>query len=212
VDSTASGAQSIGIGASATASGENATAVGWGSSATGNASSAYGQAAFASANNASAFGAGAIASGSNSTALGNNAVASASNSIALGANSVANRPNTVSVGSAGAERQIANVAPGVYGTDAVNLNQLRAVERKLSAGVASAMAMAPAQIAPGKETGVAMGLGHYAGSSAVGFSISHLVKETVIVNAAISKGFNSADTTSGNNSTVGFRASVGYSF
>jgi trimeric autotransporter adhesin len=38
--------------------------------------------------------------------------------------------------------RINNVGPGVAGTDAVNINQLAAVEKKLSSGVASAAAMA----------------------------------------------------------------------
>ncbi|WP_434718533.1 YadA family autotransporter adhesin [Paraburkholderia sp. A1BS-2L] len=68
----------------------------------------------------------ASATGTHSTAMGANAAANADNSVALGANSVADRSNTVSVGSAGGERQVANVAAGTEGTDAVNVNQLKA--------------------------------------------------------------------------------------
>jgi autotransporter adhesin len=66
------------------------------------------------------------ATGPNSTAIGHGAQATASNSVALGAGSIADRPNTVSVGFPGGERIIANVAPGYFGTDAVNVNQLNA--------------------------------------------------------------------------------------
>ncbi|MCE4543178.1 MULTISPECIES: YadA family autotransporter adhesin [unclassified Caballeronia] len=79
----------------------------------------------ASGANALSAGCGSTASGANSAAFGTGADARADNSIALGANSVATEANTVSVGSAGSERRIANVAPGINGTDAVNVNQLR---------------------------------------------------------------------------------------
>ena len=52
--------------------------------------------------------------------------------MALGSFSVADQPQTVSVGAPGFERRITNVAPGVVGTDAVNLNQLNSVDQRLS--------------------------------------------------------------------------------
>jgi autotransporter adhesin len=54
----------------------------------------------------------------------------AANSVALGAGSVASEPNTVSVGAPGAERRITNLAPGINGTDAANMDQLNAVDAK----------------------------------------------------------------------------------
>ena len=59
----------------------------------------------------------------------------------------------MSVGSAGNERRITNVAPGVNGTDAVNVNQLKGLEtninnninnmgRELKGGIAAAAALA----------------------------------------------------------------------
>ncbi len=71
-------------------------------------------------------GSGSVASGTQSTALGTGATASANNSVALGAGSVADEANTVSVGSADNTRRVTNVAPGINGTDAVNVNQLNA--------------------------------------------------------------------------------------
>ena len=56
--------------------------------------------------------------------IGSNAQVSAANSVAIDANSVASQANTVSVGGMGSERRINNVAPGVNGTDAVNVDQL----------------------------------------------------------------------------------------
>src|SRR5690606_30878013 len=83
---------------------------------------------------------------------------------------------------------ITNVAPGVNGTDAVNVNQLSSVNaatnarmnqlnsqintvaQKAYAGVASAMAVqAPALSIPGKTT-MRVGYGYYQGQSAVGLS------------------------------------------
>ncbi|MFK3650681.1 YadA family autotransporter adhesin [Lysobacter enzymogenes] len=77
--------------------------------------------------NSIAGGSNAVAAGDASMALGNDAAATAAGAVALGNGSIADRANTVSVGSAGNERQIANVAAGTNGTDAVNLNQLKAV-------------------------------------------------------------------------------------
>ncbi|MBM5616330.1 hemagglutinin [Burkholderia pseudomallei] len=118
-----------------------------------------------------AAGSGSVASGANSVAIGDGASASGNNSVALGAHSVASAPNTVSVGSVGNERTISNVAPGVNGTDAVNVNQLNSgignavgqanqytdqkvdhLRREMNGGVAAAMAVAglPQPTAPGK--------------------------------------------------------------
>ena len=77
--------------------------------------------------NSAAGGAGAVASGDNSTALGNGSNASGNNSVALGNGSVATEDNTVSVGAVGEERRVTNVAAGVNGTDAVNVDQLKGV-------------------------------------------------------------------------------------
>ncbi|MDR5833017.1 YadA-like family protein [Caballeronia sp. LZ034LL] len=117
----------------------------------------------------------AVASGTNSTAIGNGANASGNNAVALGSGSVADQDNTVSIGAKGSERRLTNVAPGVNGTDAVNMNQLGAVQnsvntvaRQAFAGVAAAMAMPNlTPSAPGK-TVVAVGVGNYKGYTAVG--------------------------------------------
>ena len=134
----------------------------------------------------------ATASALLSTAIGDNAQAVAANSVALGANSIANRPNTVSVGSPGAERIIANVAPGVLGTDAVNVNQLTAVQSQISAvafglqqqinqnqkearqGIAMAMAAngITTPIRPGGTT-VGVSGGFFESQGAVGVSVAH---------------------------------------
>ncbi|VWC56273.1 YadA-like family protein [Burkholderia lata] len=160
-------------------------------SASGSNSVAGGAGAVASGSNSTAIGNQASATGSNSTALGNGAKASGSNSVALGAGSDGSRDNAVSVGAAGQERQIVNVAPGTAGTDAVNVNQLRDMERglggqiagvrndlqsmdhRLSAGVAAAMAMAglPQAYLPGRSM-VALGGGTWRGESGVALGLS----------------------------------------
>lgn len=106
--------------------GSNSLAVGTNAIATGQGATATGQGAVANAAGTTALGNNASATSANATAVGSGAQASANNSVAVGANSVANEANTVSVGSAGNERRVVNVAPGVNGTDAVNVSQLNA--------------------------------------------------------------------------------------
>ena len=173
------------------AEGQNSVAGGAGAVASGNNGTAIGNSATASGSNSTAMGSGAKASGENATAMGNGSKAEANNSVALGAGSVADRNDTVSVGAAGAERQIVNVAPGTAGTDAVNVNQLRDVEgnlsnqiasvkgdlrrqdNRLSAGVASAMAMSalPQAYLPGKSM-FSMGGGTWRGESGFAMGLS----------------------------------------
>ncbi|SAK38918.1 YadA domain-containing protein [Caballeronia hypogeia] len=153
----------------------------------------------------------AVASGANSSAIGNGSKATGKNSVAIGSGSVADEDNTVSIGSVGNERRVTNVAPGVKGTDAVNMNQLNAVQssvnavaRSAFAGVASAMAMpnlTPSQ--PGK-TVVAAGVANYKGYTAVGVGGTYRSRNNHwLVNAAASV------TPSGD---TGVRGQVGYEF
>ena len=110
-----------------------------------------------------------------------------SNSIVIGAGSSDNgRKNVVSVGNAttGLNRTITNVAPGKYGTDAVNMNQLYGVagglskqindvKKKSSAGIAGAVAlgMLPQSNLPGDAL-VSIGTGYHDSESAVALGIS----------------------------------------
>ncbi|MDR5871742.1 YadA-like family protein [Caballeronia sp. LZ062] len=153
----------------------------------------------------------AVASGANSTAMGNGSKATGNNSVAIGSGSVADEDNTVSIGSAGNERRLTNVAPGVNGTDAANMNQLNAVQnsvnataRQAFAGVAAAMAMpnlTPSQ--PGK-TVVAAGVGNYKGYTAMGLGATYRSRDSRwLVNAAASI------TPHGD---TGVRGQVGYEF
>jgi len=155
---------------------------------------AAGANAQATGSNTTAIGADAVASANNATALGAAANASAENSVALGQGSSADRANTVSVGTTGQERQIAHVAAGVQGTDAVNVNQLRqsagaavdqanrytddqirSARRDGYGGTATALAMAglPQAVLPGRGM-IAMAGGMYAGQSALALGVSQL--------------------------------------
>lgn len=122
------------------------------------------------------------------TAIGYGAQAATGNSVALGAYSVADRPNSVSVGSYGNERQITNLAPGVYDTDAVNMSQLRGVDDKVDRVGALALAfsaLAPLPYDPKEPTQYSAGMGTYNGTNAVAIGIYHYTKPNVMINAAI---------------------------
>jgi trimeric autotransporter adhesin len=95
---------------------------------------------------------------------------------------------TLGNGQAPGGTRISNVAPGVAGNDAVNVNQLSAVSaasesryrqldnqmhdvaKKAYGGVAAAMALESAPYVPGKVS-YAAALGHYQGESAIGVSL-----------------------------------------
>ena len=182
---SAKGANAVAQGNNASANGDNTVAVGAGATASFAGSVAIGAGAQAIADPATAVGNNAIASGNNSVALGANAVASASNSVALGQGSVAARANTVSVGYAGGERQISNVAAGTEGTDAVNLNQMKAAaqdtlnQSKSYAARAAAQAMAIPHVymARGDSSGIAVGTASYGGYGALGVAFASSVSQ-----------------------------------
>jgi len=193
-DKTATGATAYGsnsmaaddnttaIGFRATARQAGSVAIGYQAQALADPSTAVGDNSYVAptADNGVAIGASASVTGANGTALGFNAQATASSSVAIGANSVADQANTVSVGSAGKERRITNVAPGINGTDAVNVNQLHNyvgdVKRIAYSGTALAMAMAGAympNLEPG-EKAVGVGLGSYKSYTAIGLNFKAL--------------------------------------
>ncbi|MCG6871729.1 MAG: hypothetical protein LJE84_05520 [Gammaproteobacteria bacterium] len=112
-------------------------AAGFESVASGESAIAIGSQSLASGSSSIALGDGANATGLNDIAIGTGATTLADNAVALGAGSVATDPMTVSVGQPGFERRIVNVAPGIDGTDAVNLSQLNRVKSKVSANTAA---------------------------------------------------------------------------
>jgi len=147
----------------------------------------------ANADNGVALGASSSVTAANSVAVGFNAQATASNSVALGTNSVADQSNTVSVGSVGNERRITNVAPGITGTDAVNVNQLNGVAQAVNnlasqvsnvrriaySGNAMAFALSGTYLPTlsGGEKSIGVGFGTYKGYSAVSLVFKQLSED-----------------------------------
>src|SRR5262249_23571041 len=189
-----------------------AAALGANASANGAAALALGANASANGDTASAVGAQAVAKGNQASAFGWNSVASADGAVALGAGSIADRADTGSVGSTGAERQIANLAPGTRGTDAVNLNQLNAafnqanqalndLDRSTRKGIAAASAL---QIVtpylPGRTT-LNAGVAAYRGQAALSIGVSRWSEKGTF-------NFNAGVASAGSNSTI-VRAGVG---
>lgn len=129
-------------------------------------------------------------------ALGANTLAAGDNSVALGQGSVATRANSVSVGDAGAGlvRTISNVAPGVAGTDAVNLDQLQRAGQQIlgqaneyaDRGVAAAMALpAIPMLAPGERYAGAA-VGSYGGKTALGIALGYQINQHWNLGAGLS--------------------------
>lgn len=121
------------------------------------------------------------------TAIGAGAQAYGGSSVALGAGSVADQPNTVSVGSPGYERRITNVAPGIYGTDAVNMSQLWDTHDKINRLGATAMAMtglSPMAYKKDEPTQYSAAIGTYSGKTGFAFGLYHYTQESVMLSAA----------------------------
>ncbi|WP_343585978.1 YadA-like family protein [Herbaspirillum sp.] len=143
----ATGGSSFAGGNGAIASAVNAVALGNAAQATMAGALALGNTALANQSNAIAFGAAAQAVHANSVALGANAqtaVGAQTNYTAFALSALQNSVGEVSVGSAGNERTITNVAAGVNGTDAVNVNQLSAINNKFTALQQDALLWDPA--------------------------------------------------------------------
>ncbi len=140
----------------------------------------------ASGVHSTAGGDGAAAGGVGSTAIGYHANSTGANSVALGAGSSdGGQANVVSLGSPGAERRVTNVAPGINGTDGVNLNQLNLlagafnntiqdVIRQDQAGNAVALAASGLRYdgRPGTSS-IAGGASYYAGHEGISLGIGH---------------------------------------
>ena len=134
-------------------------------------------------------GQGAVASGLNSVALGQGAQALATNSVALGAGAIATQPNTVSLGTPGSPSRIVNLAPGINGTDATNLNQLNAVNRNANGGIAMAMAMGGGVALPESKTyGVSANFGTFGGENALSGGLALRINDYTFLNGAFGVG------------------------
>ena len=90
---------------------------------------------------------------------------------------------------------ITNVAPGINGTDAVNVNQLRnamsSVDGKIADVGAASAAMAglkPLQYDPLEPTQVLAAVGNYKGSTAAAIGLAHYTNESTLLHMGISLG------------------------
>ena len=90
---------------------------------------------------------------------------------------------------------ITNVAPGINGTDAVNVNQLRnamhSVDGKIADVGAASAAMAglkPLQYDPLEPTQVLAAVGNYKGSTAAAIGIAHYTNESIMLHMGVSLG------------------------
>ena len=90
---------------------------------------------------------------------------------------------------------ITNVAPGINGTDAVNVNQLRnamhSVDGKIADVGAASAAMAglkPLQYDPLEPTQVLAAVGNYKGSTAAAIGIAHYTNESTMLHMGVSLG------------------------
>ena len=90
---------------------------------------------------------------------------------------------------------ITNVAPGINGTDAVNVNQLRnamhSVDGKIADVGAASAAMAglkPLQYDPLEPTQVLAAVGNYKGSTAAAIGIAHYTNESTMLHMDVSLG------------------------
>ncbi len=179
----AAGKDAIAIGAGASAAKSNGIAVGTQSTSTGEHSIAIGD--------------GSRSEGSHALALGSGSKATAKNAVALGSGSVAKEENTVSVGDVGHERRITHVGRGVNASDAATVGQMNEgfaslqnytnrqvdhlnkrigdVQGKLTAGIASAMALSgiPQAYQPDSSL-VGVAGGSYGGASAIAVGVSHI--------------------------------------
>ena len=187
---SAGGLQATALGNTASASGDRATAVGQIARAPGFGGVAVGEATLAAGTDSLAIGRRANANAPSSVAIGAFSVATEANTVSVGGG-----VDSIGVGvppSVGvATRRVVNVAPGFAPNDAVNVNQLSQVrataeqalsrvsgldnrvtqlDKKASAGVASALAMAgavPAERPELGETAVGVGIGAYGGQQSV---------------------------------------------
>ena len=99
-------------------------------------------------------------------------------------------------------KTISNVGPGVNGTDAVNVNQLKGVTegmanainsvagetQRLGAHAAAMSALKPIQYDPLEPTQVMAGIGNYRGETAAALGVAHYTSEDTMFHAGVSVG------------------------
>ena len=99
-------------------------------------------------------------------------------------------------------KTISNVGPGVNGTDAVNLNQLKGATegmanainsvagetQRVGAHAAAMSALKPIQYDPLEPTQVMVGIGNYRGETAAALGVAHYTSEDTMFHAGVSVG------------------------
>ena len=192
IENTVSGAGSIATGAGNTVSGAS-------SGATGSSNKVYGGNSYSVGTNNTIGKEGDSTVGQKTYALGDNISTTANNAVVLGSGSTATRDNVVSVGSEGAERQIINVAPGVAGTDAVNVNQLNSMRSEMSqeakdaGAVGAALAgLHPLDYDPENKVDFAVASGTYRGQTA--FALGAFFRPTKDVMFSVGSTLGNTDT------------------
>ena len=197
--SSASGMNNTVSGKDSAASGIGNTVSGDGSGASGSNNTVYGGDSYAIGKNNSIGKEGDSTVGKNTYAIGDNIATTANNAVVLGSGSTATRDNVVSVGSEGAERQIINVAPGVAGTDAVNVNQLNSMRSEMSqeakdaGAVGAALAgLHPLDYDPENKVDFAVASGTYRGQTA--FALGAFFRPTKDVMFSVGSTLGNTDT------------------
>jgi len=111
---TASGTNSIAMGASTTASNTNSTAMGDSTEASGGSSTAMGRRTIASGTTSTAMGESTTSSGNNSIAMGNTTTASGSDSTAMGTSGIASGNSSTAMGAQTAASGRYSTATGLF--------------------------------------------------------------------------------------------------
>ena len=124
---TVTGERAQGYGDTSTVNGTRALSFGVINNVTGNYSAAFGAHETVTGINSTALGSFNNVTGNYSTALGQNINITVDNAVAIGKDSSNDQENTVSFGNSTNARRLVYVANGVNNTDAVNLQQLNAV-------------------------------------------------------------------------------------
>ncbi|KAA5803856.1 hypothetical protein F1654_08645 [Alkalicaulis satelles] len=217
VGASATGDPSTAIGFQAQASGQHSTAIGGNAQATGDLSVALGQAsganatalgqgAAASGANSTAVGQGASAAFDNAIAIGQGVAATRDNQVAIGSGS-----NTYTLAGINSAASRAAQTGRTYMVTADAMGNLATMDiepwfariegledsvsrtdgrlRTQADGIAVSLALGGAQvIQPGQTFSVSANLGHFDGSSAVGFGAIGRARENVFVNVGIGAG------------------------
>ena len=219
-DTDVGGANAIAIGDTVKALSTDSIAMGHNSTASGTSSIAIGTGIEATGQGTVAIGAGSSATADNSVALGQNSVADQANTVSVGASGAERRITNVAEGVNDTDAVNVgqmNAAFAALGDNSAALadldsridvleafagsvsHDLKRVDRRATAGTATAIALSGAMFLPGKKFNLTGNVGSYRGAWAGAMQIGAMVGKSVAINAGVSRGFNKGGKT-------GFRA------